>query len=234
MYLALVFGGQYLLAGFFGKDNAVVLVVSALIVASLAIPLRRRIQYLMDRRFYCGKYDAARVVARFGDTPRHEVNLEQLCEQLLAVVRERMNMPLLQAGTLPPAAAEGEEKSCHSLPLYRSQQHDMQALAVFIDTYKEALVAREGEFTWFNGCVSSIWSLPGSFLWPFSSRCCSLASASLPVNPTGTRISSSATRSASCPSSWSFWDTWDDSLAGRSFSPGSPWEPTWSRQRSLQ
>jgi hypothetical protein len=126
MYLALVFGGQYLLASFFGKDNAVVLVVSTLIVASLAIPLRRRMQALVDRRFYRSKYDAARVVARFSETLRHEVDLNQLCEQLLAVVQETMqpahvslwirkpertNTPSLQVSTLPPAAAGGNEKN---------------------------------------------------------------------------------------------------------------------------
>jgi hypothetical protein len=88
IYLLLVYGGQYLLSSFWGPDNPVVLVVSTLIVAALFHPLRRRVQRLVDRRFYRSKYDAARVVAGFSETLRQEVNLDELCEQLLAVVQE--------------------------------------------------------------------------------------------------------------------------------------------------
>ena len=87
-YLLLVFGGQYLLASFFGPSNTVVLVVSTLLVAALFQPLRQRVQQLVDRRFYRSKYDAARVVARFSETLRQEMNLDQLCEQLVTVVQE--------------------------------------------------------------------------------------------------------------------------------------------------
>ncbi len=90
VYLLLVFGGQHLLASFFGPNNAVVLVVSTLIVAALFQPLRQRVQQLVDRRFYRGKYDAAQVVARFSETLRQEVNLDQLSEHLITVVRETM------------------------------------------------------------------------------------------------------------------------------------------------
>ncbi len=90
MYLVLVFGGQYLLASVFGPNNAVVLVVSTLIVAALFHPLRQRVQQLVDRRFYRNKYDAAQVVSRFGETLRHEVDLDELREQLLTVVQETM------------------------------------------------------------------------------------------------------------------------------------------------
>ena len=81
-YLVLVFGGQHVLAGFFGPKNEVVLVVSTLLVAALFQPLRQRVQQLVDRRFYRRKYDAAQVVAGFGETLRQEVNLEQLRAQL--------------------------------------------------------------------------------------------------------------------------------------------------------
>jgi hypothetical protein len=65
-YLVLVFGGQQVLASFLGPNNAVVLVVSTLVVAALFQPLRQRVQQLVDRRFYRSKYDAAQVVAGFG------------------------------------------------------------------------------------------------------------------------------------------------------------------------
>lgn len=74
IYLLLVFGGQSLLASFFGPNNAVVLVISTLLVAVLFQPLHQRLQHLVDRRFYRSKYDAAQVVTRFSETLRQEVN----------------------------------------------------------------------------------------------------------------------------------------------------------------
>jgi hypothetical protein len=86
----LVAGGQYLLASFLGPSNSVVLVVSTLIVAGLFQPLRQRIQQLIDRRFYRRKYDAQKTLAAFSTVLRQEVDLDQLREQLLAVVEETM------------------------------------------------------------------------------------------------------------------------------------------------
>jgi hypothetical protein len=90
VYLVLVAGGQYLLASFLGPSNSVVLVVSTLIVAGLFQPLRQRIQQLIDRRFYRRKYDAQKTLAAFSTVLRQEVDLDQLREQLLAVVEETM------------------------------------------------------------------------------------------------------------------------------------------------
>ena len=89
-YLLLVFAGQYLLSDLLGRSNGVVLVGSTLLVAALFQPLRQRIQRLVDRRFYRRKYDAAKIVAAFSVTLRNEVDLNQLQENLLAVVEETM------------------------------------------------------------------------------------------------------------------------------------------------
>ncbi len=90
VYLLLVFAGQALLSSLLGQSNAVVLVGSTLIVAALFQPLRQRIQRIVDRRFYRSKYDAATIVAAFSATLRQEVDLDQVREQLLAVVQETM------------------------------------------------------------------------------------------------------------------------------------------------
>jgi hypothetical protein len=82
IYVGLVIGLSALLRGIISQDNGVAIVLSQ--------PLRSRIQRLIDRRFYRRKYDAARTLAAFSATLRNEVELDQLREQLVAVVQETM------------------------------------------------------------------------------------------------------------------------------------------------
>jgi hypothetical protein len=90
VYAGLVLGLQALLGGLLHLTNGIALVVSTLAIAALFHPLRRRIQNMIDRRFYRRKYDAARTLAAFSASLRQEVDLEQLSEQLVAVVEETM------------------------------------------------------------------------------------------------------------------------------------------------
>lgn len=112
IYLLLVFGGQYLLTSFFsffGLSNAVVLVISTLIVAALFQPLRRRVQQLVDRRFYRSKYDATRIMMDFNATLRQEINLEQLRTELLVVVQKTMQPGSLSLWLRPRKPQESQE-----------------------------------------------------------------------------------------------------------------------------
>jgi hypothetical protein len=95
VYFMSVFALQALLSVFTGHFSSstqtpIVIVASTLGIAALFQPLRRRIQTIIDRRFYRSKYDAARTLAAFSKTLSNEVDLNQLKEDLLAVVQETM------------------------------------------------------------------------------------------------------------------------------------------------
>lgn len=72
------------------RQNEIVTVLSTLAIAALFVPLRNRIQDVIDRRFYRRKYDAQRVLQKFGETVRDETDLDRLTTALVEVVQETM------------------------------------------------------------------------------------------------------------------------------------------------
>src|SRR5260221_9145058 len=103
-YVGLVVGLESLI-GLFARgasQQSIVLVVSTLVIAALFQPLRHRIQQIIDRRFYRKKYDATKTLAAFSATLRNEVDLQELREQLLAVVQGTMQPAHVSLWLRPP------------------------------------------------------------------------------------------------------------------------------------
>jgi hypothetical protein len=109
VYVGLVIGLQFLLHGLTG-GSALSIVASTLVIAALFQPLRKRIQAIIDHRFYRRKYDAARTIAAFSATLRNEVDLNQLREHLLNVVQETMQPAHVSLWLREPIRTENQPR----------------------------------------------------------------------------------------------------------------------------
>src|SRR5262249_6890549 len=93
LYTGLIIGLEALdgtMTGGQTTQQPVVLVVSTLAIFALFQPVRRRIQNIIDRRFYRRKYDSEKTLGAFSAVLRNKVDLDQLRQHLLAVVQETM------------------------------------------------------------------------------------------------------------------------------------------------
>ena len=73
------------------------LVLSTLAIAALFNPLRRRIQQVIDRRFYRQKYNAERILTEFSASAQNEVDGEILNRHLLDTVAKTIQAKSLGA-----------------------------------------------------------------------------------------------------------------------------------------
>lgn len=73
-----------------GEASNAAVVLSTLLIAALFTPLRRRLQNVIDRRFYRRRYNAAQTLTHFAEVARNETDPDQLTTQLLDVIHETM------------------------------------------------------------------------------------------------------------------------------------------------
>lgn len=115
IYLGSVLVLQRIFTSLIGRDSELVTIISTLLIAALFLPLRRRIQLIIDRRFFRSKYDAARVLEDFASTARDETDLDTLTAELLRVIQETMQPSQLSIWLRDDTPLTGVESSTQNI-----------------------------------------------------------------------------------------------------------------------
>ena len=116
MLVTVYFGGVATIQAVFraltGQERQaqLAIVVSTLAIAALFNPLRRRIQAVIDRRFYRKKYDARKTLESFSARLRDETDLDRLGENLMGVIKETMQPAHISLWLHPDPALEDKKQ----------------------------------------------------------------------------------------------------------------------------
>jgi hypothetical protein len=89
-YLGLVVLLQRITAPITSSESDLAVAGSTLAVAALFRPVRKRLQTVIDRRFYRKRYDARRTLEGFGTRVRDRIDVDALEKDLVAAVQETM------------------------------------------------------------------------------------------------------------------------------------------------
>jgi hypothetical protein len=84
------------------RDSPLVVAAATLAVAAVFQPARRRVQAVVDRRFNRRRHDTTRIIEGFGTRLRHQVDLDILTADLLAVVDQTMQPTQTSLWLRPP------------------------------------------------------------------------------------------------------------------------------------
>jgi hypothetical protein len=90
VYFGMVVALQSVFRTLTGQESDLAVVASTLVIAALFLPLRRRVQSFIDRRFYRRRYDAALVLAAHAAAVRDEVDVDRLTAVLVYAVDDTM------------------------------------------------------------------------------------------------------------------------------------------------
>jgi uncharacterized membrane protein YidH (DUF202 family) len=80
--------GVLLLQRILPAQSPLAIVLSTLVIAALFTPLRRRIQSMIDKRFYRSRYDPQEALAAFNADLRKQFDSDQIYESMLDLVDE--------------------------------------------------------------------------------------------------------------------------------------------------